>query len=160
MAHAACLKPTHGSKPKHAPSSRQRQLGPALSWRRRHPQPAQARYTGLAARRDIAPQPPTTHLSGCSSFILCFLGGGGGSSSSTLAFCLCLNDPVLLQLGHASTRHHVTCLCLRHLAEVFDGHHALFAELHGERDARFLQANFERHKGISKRLQFRRNRWR
>ena len=72
MAHAACLKPTHGSKPNHAPSSRQRQLRPALSWRRRHPQPAQARYTGLRARRDIAPQPPITHfLLRGGSLVLC-----------------------------------------------------------------------------------------
>jgi hypothetical protein len=98
-----------------------------------------------------------------------FSGGGGSSSSSggsgssngcsgTLAFRLCLNYLVLLQLGHARTRHHVTCLRLRHFAEVFDGHDALFAELHGEYNARFLQADFERDKGISKRLQFRRNR--
>jgi len=125
---------------------------------RRHVTALQGSFIGTGKCNTTTKNTLFTHLLGGSSLgIALLLGFCSSSSSSTLAFCLCLNDPVLLQLGHARTRHHVTCLCLCHLAEVFDGYHALFAELHGEYNARFLQADFEQYKGISKRLQFRSN---
>ena len=66
-----------------------------------------------------------------------------------------MHDLVLLNLGHARTREHVTSIRLRQSDQVFNAHNALLAQRLRERHARLLQANFERDEGVSQGVEFR-----